>query len=143
MPRFLNYVEAMNTIEGDTEGDASVYLYLGIQAHGVQGNVAEVEFLPILAEAEGHNSNKGTIEIPLEVYGSNTTNASIDLPNLSVEAEGEVRRVRGQIFWPVFHLEATGTFLPWGHVVLPELEIDGAGNPNRIFELCQNLNEGI
>lgn len=143
MSRFLDYVRAMNIIEGDTEGDARIYLYLGIRGYGIQGNIAEVEFLPIQSDAEGHNANKGTIPIEFEVYAANTTNAEVDLPNLQVDAEGEVRRVRGKIFWPVIRTDATATFLPWARVELPELEVDGSGNPNRIYELCNNPNEGI
>lgn len=143
MPRFLDYVEAMNTIEGDTEGDVNIYLFFATQAYGIQGNIAEFEFLPMLADAEGANSNKGTIPIEFEVYGSNQTIGKVDLPNLSIEAEGEVRAVRGQIYWPVIQVDGYMTFTPWGEVILPALQVDSEGNPNRIYELCLNTNEGI
>jgi hypothetical protein len=143
MAKFLEYVEAMDIIEGDTEGDGIIYLHPQMRAYGIQGNIAIFEFYPVTADAIGANSNKGTISIPLEVYATNQNMGNIVLPFPSVEAEGEVRTARAQIFWPVIQTDAFLTFEPYAKVTLPSFQVDGFGNPNRVYELCLNTNEGL
>jgi hypothetical protein len=143
MAKFLDYIEAMNIIEGDTEGDGLIYLQIQMIGHGIQGNIAIFEFYPMTADAIGANSNKGTIPIPLEVFATNQNQGYVELPFPSMEADGEIRTARAQIFWPVIQTDAFLTFEPWAHITLPELEITGFGNPNKIYELCLNTNEGL
>jgi hypothetical protein len=35
------------------------------------------------------------------------------------------------------------TFEPWAYLILPTFEVICFGNPNRIYELCLNTNEGL
>jgi hypothetical protein len=143
MAKFLEYIEAMNIIEGDTEGDGIIYIRHQMRAYGIQGNIAIFEFYPITADAIGSNSNKGTAAIPLEVFATNQNQGYVELPFPSMEAEGEIRTARAQIYWPVIQTDAFLTFNPWAHITLPTLEVIGFGNPNRIYELCLNTNEGL
>jgi len=144
MPYFRDYVRALDGIFGDTEGDVKIYLYLAIHGHLIQGDgLAKITLPELEGDGEAAFANKMELELGLEVYGGNTTNGRIDLPNLTVEAEAEIYTAVASIALPSLSVDGILTFNPWGEITLPELEVDGFGNPNRVYDLCVDTNQGI
>ncbi len=144
MPYFRDYVKAMDIISGDTEGDIQIYLYLAIISTGIPGNAFMSMELPFInAEMEADFGNQIKAELNLEVYASNTTNIAITLPSLSVEAEAEIHTVTMECYLPNLQVDAYLIFNPWMQVTLPELQVEAEGNPNRVYELCIDTNQGI
>ena len=143
MPNFRDYIQAMDIIAGDTEGDASVYLYLFITGNGIPGTAfGEIELPLITADGDADFGNQMIIPLELEVYASNATVGEITLPSLTVDGEAEILVAQGNIY---LNLQVDGymTFEPWGEITLPELQVDATGNPSRIYEICENTNQGI
>ncbi len=144
MPYFRDYVKAMDIISGDTEGDIQMYLYLAVIASGMPGQAFVSAELPLIdMDAGADFGNQIRAELEFEVYLSNTTNMEITLPSLSVDMDAEIHTGKMECYLPNLQFDGYMIFNPWMQITLPELQVEAEGNPNRIYELCIDTNQGI
>ena len=135
--RFLDYITNIETLTDiQNEGDANIILHFKVNGFGLSGDgEAQIEFPYIQASGWGEHVVWGSAIFPIfEILAQNTNSGNVEI-KFEVEASMSEPSFGNNQF-PLIKVQAEGRSGNTGECYFYILQVEGEGNANREYELC-------